>query len=92
MEENLVKFKQHLRTRGYPETVIERSLSGVNLTQNKKTKERILPFVTTYHPAVNNLKQTLHDGTMECNTKSAFAENHLFENSDNIVQKTEVNL
>ena len=65
-EESLVKFKQHLKTRGYPKTVIERSLSGVNfaarpsaLTQNKKAKERILPFVTTYHPAVNNLKQTL---------------------------------
>ena len=27
------------------------------------------------------------DGTMESNTKSAFAENHLFETSDNIVQK-----
>ena len=65
-EESLVKFKQHLRTRGYPKTVIERSLSGVNfaarlsaLTQKKKAYERILPFVTTYHPAVNNLKQTL---------------------------------
>ena len=29
-EESLVKFKKHLRTRGYPKTVIERSLSGVN--------------------------------------------------------------
>ena len=52
-EESLVKFKQHLRTRGYPNTVIERSLSGVNfaarpsaLTEKKKAKERILPFVT----------------------------------------------
>ena len=65
-EESLVKFKQRLRTRGYPNTVIERSLSGVNfaarpsaLTQKKKANERILPFVTTYHPPVNNLKQTL---------------------------------
>ena len=54
-EESLVKFKQHLRIRGYPKTVIERSLSGVNfadrpsaLTQKKKAKERILRFVTTY--------------------------------------------
>ena len=61
-----MKFKQRLRTRGYPKTVIERSLSGLNfaarpsaLTQKKKANERILPFVTTYHPAVNNLKQTL---------------------------------
>ena len=65
-EESLVKFKKHLRTRGYSKTVIERSLSGVNfaarpsaLTQTKKANERILPFVPTYHPAVNNLKQTL---------------------------------
>ena len=65
-EEGLVKFKQHLRTRSYPKTVIERSLSGVHfaarpsaLTQKKKANERILPFVTTYYPAVNNLKQTL---------------------------------
>ena len=65
-EESLVKFKQRLRTRGYPNTVIERSLSEVHfadrpsaLTQKKKANERILPFVTTYHPAVNNLKQTL---------------------------------
>ena len=61
-----MKFKQRLRTRGYANTVIERSLSEVNfaarpsvLTQKKKANERILPFVTTYHPAVNNLKQTL---------------------------------
>ena len=31
--------------------------------------------------------QTNTDGTMESNTKSAFAENYLFETSDNIVQK-----
>ena len=61
-----MKFKQRLRTGGYPKTVIERSLSGVNfaarpsaLTQKRKANERRLPFVTTYHPAVNNLKQTL---------------------------------
>ena len=65
-QKSLVKFKQRLRTRGYPKTVIERCLSGVNfvakpsaLTRMKKANERILPFVTTYHPAVNNLKQTL---------------------------------
>ena len=90
-EESLEKFKQHLRTRGYPKTVIERSLSGVNfadrplaLTQ-KKAIERILPFVTTYHPAVNNLKQTLMEQWSL--TQNQPAENHLFETSDNIVQK-----
>ena len=64
-EDSLVKFKQHLRTRGYPKTVIERSFSGdfaarpSALTQKKKANERILPFVTMYHYAVDNLKQTL---------------------------------
>ena len=65
-EESLMKFKICLRTCGYPKKIIERSLSGVNfaarplaLTQKKKANERILPFVTTYHPAVSNLKQTL---------------------------------
>ena len=40
--------------------------SGVNfaarpsaLTQKRKANERILPFVTTYHSAMSNLKQTL---------------------------------
>ena len=62
-KESLVKFNQHLRTRGYPKTAIEKSLLGVNfaarpsaLTQKKKANERILPFVTKYHPTVNNLK------------------------------------
>ena len=65
-EESFVKFKRHPRTRGYPRTIIERSLSGVNfvarpsaLTQKKKANENIVPFVTTYPPAVNNLKQTM---------------------------------
>ena len=65
-EESLVKFKQRLQARGYPQNIIERSLSEVNfasrqsaLTQKKKSHERILPFVTTYHPAVKNVKQIL---------------------------------
>ena len=65
-EGSLVKFKQHLRTHGYLKTVRERSLSGVYfaagpsaLKQKKKANERTLSFVTTYHLAVNNLKQTL---------------------------------
>ena len=45
---------------------IERPLSEVNfdqrqlgLKQKQKGKERILPFVTTNHPAVQDLKKTL---------------------------------
>ena len=65
-EESLVKFKQRLRARGYPKPIIERCLSGVNfasrpsaLKQKKKDHERLLPFVTTYHPGVRNLKEIL---------------------------------
>ena len=65
-EESLGKFKQRLRARGYPSTIIERCLLEVNfasrpsaLTQNQKTNERTLPFVTTYHAAVKNLKNIL---------------------------------
>ena len=61
-----MKFKQRLRTRDYPKTIIERSFSGVSfaarpspLTQKKKANERILTFVTMCHPAMSNLKQTL---------------------------------
>ena len=89
-----MKFKQHLRTRGYPKTVLQRSLSWVNfaarpsaLTQKKKANERILPFVTNYVKPSSEQPQTDTDRTMESNTKLAFAENHLFETSDNIVQK-----
>ena len=67
-EEGLLKFKQGLKARGYPENIIERSLSEVNVasrqsalsrTQKPKGHECLLPFVTTYHPSVKNLKQIL---------------------------------
>ena len=65
-EECLMKFKQRLQARGYPKTLVERSLSGVTfasrqsaLTKKKHDNERLLPFVTTYQPAVKNLKQIL---------------------------------
>ena len=63
-----MKFKQHLKAGEYSEKIIERSLSGVNFasrqsasthTQEPKGHERLLPFVTMYHPAVKNLKQIL---------------------------------
>ena len=67
-EEGRLKFKQRLIDGGYPENIIERSLSGVNFAswqlalrhaQKPKGHERLLPFVTTYHPAIKNLKQIL---------------------------------
>ena len=65
-EEGPVKFERRLRTRGYPKTIIERSLSEFNfasrqsaLKQKIKANDRILRFVTTYDPAVGNLRQML---------------------------------
>ena len=63
-----MKFKERLKAKGHPENITERSLSGVNFasrqsplthTQKAKGHERLLPFVTMYHPAVRNLKQIL---------------------------------
>ena len=53
--------------RGYPKNLIDGTLSEVKFSgrssalrkQTKKIHERIMPFVTTYHPAVKNLKQLL---------------------------------
>ena len=85
-EESLVNFKQRLRASGYPKIIIERSLSGVSfasrpsaLTQKRKTNARVLPFVTTYHPAVTSIK-TDNDGTLGPYTKPAIVKNDLFEN------------
>ena len=67
-EENINKFKQKLRLRGYPNNFIEKVLSEVKFSDrksalNEKTKARkeILPFVTQYDPRVPNLKQILMD-------------------------------
>ena len=52
--------------RGYPEDLIDTTLSEVNfkdrklaLQQKPKTNLRILPFVTQYQPSVPNQKQIL---------------------------------
>ena len=65
-EEKITNFKVHLLQRGYPEDLINTTLSEVNfkdrklaLQQKPKTNLRILPFVTQYQPSVPNLKQIL---------------------------------
>ena len=65
-EENITKFKRNLIERGYPEMLIQETLSGVKfenrnaaLTQKPKENKRILPFVTQYQLSVPNLKQIL---------------------------------
>ena len=62
-EDNITLFKQRLRYRGYPDNLIDKTLSEVNISkrmsalQNKqKTCKNILPFDTEYRPSVLNLK------------------------------------
>ena len=64
-QEAISNFKTRLKARGYPENLIDGDLSEVKFSgrqsafrkQTKKTHEGIIPFVTTYHPVVKNLKQ-----------------------------------
>ena len=79
-EENIIQFKRRLRDRGYPDNLIENTLSEIifsermSALQNKqKTRKRILPFVTEYRPSVPCLKNILmsecHDATYASNHK-----------------------
>jgi len=60
-------FKTRLENRGYPGRIVEKHLSEIKfsdrkmtLTQkNKAAQKNMLPFVTQYHPALVNLKDTL---------------------------------
>ena len=52
-EENITTFKKHLLERGYPQNLINNTLSEVKfqertqaLLQRNKTRKRILPFIT----------------------------------------------
>ena len=59
-------FKKRLRARGYSHNLIEKITSEVKFTErksalqkNNEVRKKILPFVTTYHPALQNLKNIL---------------------------------
>ena len=61
-------FKTRLQNRDYPARIVEKHLSEIkfsdremSLAQKNKTAvpKKILPFVTQYHPALPNLKDTL---------------------------------
>ena len=67
-EENISKFKRHLRDRGYPRDMVKKLLSEMKFTRrgsvlkrNNKRQKDILPFVTQYmyQPSVSNLKEAL---------------------------------
>ena len=65
-EENIKLFKQRLSVRGYPNNLIDETLSEVKyeermsaLKKKNKSHKRILPFVTEYRPSVPNLRNVL---------------------------------
>jgi len=65
-KENITHFKRRLRDRGYPDNLVDKTLSEVKFSermsalQNKqKAGKRVLPFVTEYRPSVPNLKNIL---------------------------------
>ena len=64
--ENIRIFKLRLRARGYPNNLIDKTLSEVKFSRRKKAlkdntsvQKEILPFVTQYKPSVPNLKHIL---------------------------------
>jgi len=65
-KENITQFKRRLRDRGYPDNLVDKSLTEVKFSerlsalQNKqKAGKRFLPFVTEYRPSLPNLKNIL---------------------------------
>ena len=60
-------FKTHLQNRDYPARIVKKHLSEIKFSdremslaqKNKTAPKKILPFVTQYHPALPNLKDTL---------------------------------
>ena len=64
--ENVRIFKLHLRARGYPNNLIDKTLSEIKfshrqkaLKDNTRAQKEILPFGTQYNPSVSNLKHIL---------------------------------
>ena len=60
-------FKTRLQNRDYPARIVEKHLSEIKFSdremslaqKNKAAPEKILPFVTQYHSALPDLKDTL---------------------------------
>ena len=66
-EENLRNFALRLKNRGYPAATVEKHLSEIKFSErnaslsnkNRTAQKKILPFVTQYHPALPDIKETL---------------------------------
>ena len=73
-------FKTRLQNRDYPARIVEKHLSEIKFSdremslaqKNKTAPKKILHFVTQYHPALPNLRDTLMG-------KWHLIENHLSE-------------
>ena len=65
--ENMGNFKTRLQNRDYPARIVEKRLSEIKFShremslaqKNKTAPKKTLPFITQYHPALPNLKDTL---------------------------------
>ena len=64
--ENIYNFKKRRRARGYPHNLVEKITSEVKSTERKsglqkknEVRKKILPSVTSYLPALQNLKNIL---------------------------------
>ena len=66
-EENTSNFKHACKNRDYPTRIVEKHLLEIKFSvremplaqKNKTAPQKILPFVTQYHPVLPNLKDTL---------------------------------
>ena len=66
-EENMSNFKHACKNRDYPTRIVEKHLLEIKFSvremplvqKNKTAPQKILPFVTQYHPVLPNLKDTL---------------------------------
>ena len=89
----MCNFKTRLEARGYPKSLIEKTLSEVSFAerqsalkkQTKKTKGKITPL-TAYHPGVKNLNQILLQQWSLIQNQPLLKKN-LQNASDHIIQK-----
>ena len=90
----MCNFKTRLEARGYPKSLIEKTLSEVSFaarqpTLKKKTKNLKAKYCLLWQHTTQGLKKfkTNTDARMEPHPKSATAENNLQNASGYIIQK-----
>ena len=60
-KENIAQFKRRLRYRGYPDNLLENTLSGIKFGERMSAlqNKQKTPFVTEFCPSVPDLKNVL---------------------------------